>query len=127
MGLAILTPTPTALLASVLLVCQQPAQAAMRCNQALIDKGASTYEVLRKCGEPVFQEVIREPVTQIRYGYSTGAVSKHQDGRYYQEIETPPMREIDRWTYDLGAGTLLRQVDFYRGKVIRIEATERAD
>ena len=127
MGLANLTPTLTAVLALMVLLCQQPAQAAMRCDQTLIDKGASTYEVLRKCGEPVFQETIREPVTQVRYGYSTGALSNDQNGRYYQEIETPLIREIDRWTYDLGAGTLLRQVDFYRGKVIRIEATERAD
>ena len=114
------------LLAAAVFLSPLPTQAAMRCSQSLIDRGASTYEVLRKCGEPVFQETIREPLPQVRLGYSTQAGDDSQ-GRYFQEVETPLYREIERWTYDLGTGTLLRQVDFYQGKVIRVEATERAD
>lgn len=41
-----------------LAVLQVPAHADMRCGTSLISEGDSTFEVLRKCGEPAHREVI---------------------------------------------------------------------
>jgi hypothetical protein len=60
----------------------------MRCGSGLISEGDSTFEVLRKCGEPVHREVIpAAPAAQSRR--SQAATIEHWGygpwgGAYYE-------------------------------------------
>ncbi len=105
---------------------------AMRCDRAVITEGSSTYDVVSSCGEPVFQETILQPITTYRQayiqsqpGYDSQGLSQTQGTSV--EVAEPEYRQIQRWTFDLGSGTLLREVDFYNGKVIDIRTTRRAN
>ncbi|HVK99099.1 MAG TPA: DUF2845 domain-containing protein [Dongiaceae bacterium] len=105
----------------------------MRCGNQIINEGTSQYEVRIKCGEPVYQQLIEEPITVVtttaasinsRYGYGRDQQQLQQDV-LAQEVQ-PMYRNIERWTYNFGSGRLLREVDFYNGDVIRIETGGRA-
>ena len=54
-------------LAALFLLLTSAAQAGdLRCGTHLITEGASQYELLQKCGEPVYKQWIREPVLALR-------------------------------------------------------------
>lgn len=96
----------------------------MRCNRRLVSEGTSQYEVLLHCGEPAFQQIVREPVlvqraTQARIG---GAARYEAD---VLESEIMYM-EIERWTYHPPSGRLIQEVDFVDGRIHRIRSTGRA-
>ena len=103
----------------------------MRCGRYVVSEGMSPYEVASKCGDPVFQQVVREVVTVVvnkqahvqalgidNQPLSPGVAVTSQE-------QAPMYRDIDRWTYNLGGGSLLREVDFYNGAVIRIRTAGR--
>ncbi|RLP55903.1 MAG: DUF2845 domain-containing protein [Ketobacter sp.] len=102
------------------------AHAAMRCDRKLVDIGASAYEVTSRCGNPVYQEVIREEVIGVKNSRLQASSEVNPKGVTVdlQEIE-PVYRDIERWTYDQGSGQFLREVDFYNGKVIEIRTKDR--
>ncbi len=114
----------------VSLVLAWPAQSAMRCDRSWIDVGASVYEVLSKCGDPSFQQVVNEPVI----GVSNAHIQTTQFDNQQQTIEAssdlwleePRYRVIERWTYNPGSGRLLQELDFYSGEVIRMRTGSRA-
>lgn len=99
------------------------ANAAMRCERRIMDKGASTYEMLKYCGQPVLKQTLEEPVETYS---STYIQSLDVEARNYalQEAKTR-YRTIERWTYEMGAGDLVREVDFYNGEVIEIRTRGR--
>ena len=100
--------------------------AAMQCDHKWIDVGASAYEVTSRCGEPVFQEVIREQVLGVSSSrlQVTNADTRSGVTLDFEEV-APEYREIERWTYDRGRGKFIREVDFYNGEVIRIRTKDR--
>lgn len=113
----------------VLAVATSAQAGSLRCDRSLVGEGTSQYEVLAKCGEPVYRQWIQEPVTRV---LSTHAqVTTRTDSRTLEQDvavqELAPLyRDVERWTYNLGHGKLLREVDFLNGKVIRIETGGRA-
>lgn len=105
----------------------------MRCDRYIINEGASQYEVHSKCGEPVYQQWIEEPITVITTSQaSLNSRVYGRGGRHYRREDVllqeaqPLYRTIERWTYNFGSGRLLREVDFFNGDVIRIETGSRA-
>lgn len=103
----------------------------MRCGRYVVSEGMSPYEVANKCGDPVFQQVVREVVTVVvnkqAHVQALGVDNQPlSPGVAVTSQELAPMyRDIDRWTYNLGGGSLLREVDFYNGVVIRIRTAGR--
>lgn len=99
---------------------------ALRCGTDLVTVGASTYEVLQKCGEPVLTEVLREPIERVR----SAVVVERETGLPQRVIEAsatePEYREVQRLTYVPEAGSFVRFVDIYNGRVIRITLGPRA-
>ncbi len=100
--------------------------AAMRCDRKWVDVGASTYEVTSRCGDPAFQETIKQPVIGISNSRLQATNANTQKGITldFEEV-APEYREIERWTYDQGSGRFIREVDFYNGEVIEIRTKDR--
>ncbi|WP_312975205.1 DUF2845 domain-containing protein [Stutzerimonas nitrititolerans] len=73
----------------------------MRCNDGIIATGASSFEVLTKCGEPVDKEVVN-PTVQPDGNLPRGAVT------------------VETWVYgpNNGAHNFLRFID---GRLVKIE------
>jgi len=111
---------------ALLLVSVTNAQADMRCDRRLVDVGSSAYEVLSQCGEPAFQQLIREPVAAVYNTHFdvTGLREKHTREINQWSVE-PQYREIERWIYYPGSGRLIQEVDIYNGEVIRMRTAGR--
>ncbi|MEI7703592.1 MAG: DUF2845 domain-containing protein [Deltaproteobacteria bacterium] len=74
------------------------------CDPASLRTGATTYDLLSLCGEPVFRDLVEEQV----------AVAEG-DGWVAQGATTTRVREI--WTYDFGPRVLVRHVLVRDGRV----------
>lgn len=104
----------------------------MRCGRFVVSEGMSPYEVSSKCGDPVFRDVIREVVTVVVNKQSQVQALGVDEQPLSPGVavttreQAPLYRDIDRWTYNFGTGTLLREVDFFNGEVIRIRTAGRA-
>lgn len=119
-------------LAGVWLVAATAQADSMRCGRYVVSEGMSSYEVVSKCGSPVFQQVVRELVTVVVNKQAQAQVVDAEGTPLSSRLEIssqeqePLYRDIDRWTYNFGNGTLLREVDFYNGAIIRIRTAGRA-
>lgn len=110
-----------------LLTASTVAASDLRCGTHLITEGADQYEVLSKCGQPVYKQSIRVPVLalsgQRAVVYEPGQPERVVD---IQEQE-PRYQEIERWTYNPGSGSFLRYLDFDQGRLVRITLGSRSD
>ena len=75
----------------------------MRCGTHLISEGESTYEVIKKCGTPDYEEDL---------GYV-----KMKDS----------LVKSTRLIYEMGSGRFIRILDFEGGKLIKITDGPRQD
>ena len=95
-----LSTVTVALLSALLLVVSSFTQArsvkSMRCGTEILRLGATTFEVIQKCGEPDLKETIEA------------------------KEETS-----ERWTYNCGTGRFIKVLTIRRGKVWRIEEGDR--
>jgi hypothetical protein len=78
----------------------------IRCKGALVRSGMVTQEVLDRCGEPKAKEIESVPIRARRANGSSGVVGATQ---------------IERWTYDRGAGQFPALLTFESGKLKNIE------
>lgn len=120
-----------AIASSTVLIAHPAVAGSMRCGKHIINEGTSQYEVHTKCGDPVYQQLIEEPVIVISTSQASINSRLGANGRNLQQDilvqeEQPMYRTIERWTYNFGSGRLLREVDFFNGDVIRIETGSRA-
>lgn len=83
---------------------------ALRCGTDLVQKGDHITEVRKKCGEPDHQEkwiedriIHRRPHRLLPYESTIGSVV------------------ITLWTYNFGTRTLMRELRFENGRLVRIE------
>jgi hypothetical protein len=78
-----------------------PTEAALRCDADLVQRGMTAFEVIERCGLPVY-EFGR---TDYRYpGY---------------------LVRVDEWTYELGAHRFRRHLTFENGRLLRIETRNK--
>lgn len=74
---------------------------AMRCKNALISDGDSSFNVLKSCGQPQMKEDIIDE----------------------RLLDAPKIGE--RWTYQQGANAIPQAVTIINGKVVKIEDLTR--
>ncbi len=83
------------------------AAGSLRCGASIVSEGQYTFEVLERCGEPLYQR------THVEYrGYDVGPF-----------LAVPV--QVDEWVYDLGAVKFRRLLRFEDGRLMRIEILER--
>jgi hypothetical protein len=81
---------------------------ASRCGPADLQRGLSTYALLRRCGPPLTRESFTE-LRELRRG----------DPARHDHAVRPIRRE--RWVYDFGADTRQRIVELRDGRITDIE------
>ena len=83
---------------------------AFRCGRRLVLVGDSTFDVRRKCGEPVSidQRVIYRAVPE-----------QSLDGSFLEPVFIPVM--IKEWIYDFGPKRFIQQLSFEEGILRGIE------
>ena len=80
------------------------------CGTRIISSGDSKVEVLLKCGEPFFQEVVGERKIVRRWmGIYMGSKTVL----------------IEKWTYNLGSNRFLRILTFEGGELKKIETGDK--
>ena len=84
-------------LGAALLLAALSVAADLRCDQSLVDRGLTPFEVLERCGAPEFE---------MRFA----------DYRYPGILV-----HVDEWTYDLGRNKFRRLLTFENGRLVRIE------
>ncbi len=85
----------------------------MRCGNKLVRSGNSTAEVLLTCGEPTLREVSSLERDKTEQASATGSTSSSVQVR------------VEKWTYNQGAGKLLKILTFRDGELISIETGAR--
>jgi hypothetical protein len=82
----------------------------IRCKGGLVSPGMIADEVLAKCGEPKSRAVESVPIRVRRANGSSGIVGT---------------TEVQRWTYDRGAGQFPALLTFEEGKLKTLELITR--
>jgi hypothetical protein len=85
----------------------------MRCGKKLVKTGDSTSKVLATCGEPMQREFVGVEKTKIKEETDQGNISETKEVK------------VEKWTYNFGAGTLLRSLTFKDGMLVEIETGDR--
>jgi Protein of unknown function (DUF2845) len=86
----------------------QPAIPRARCAEALFHEGEGPYEVLSRCGEPVFRE--------IRVDARTRTLG--DESSFVADSESVI---VEIWTYDFGPRSFVRHLTFEDGRLVKIE------
>jgi len=73
----------------------------LRCNDSLVTRGLTPFEVLERCGAPEFE-------------------TQFADYRYPGILVY-----VDEWTYDLGRNKFRRLLTFENGRLVRIETRSK--
>ncbi len=97
------------------LLAQDALASSMRCGKKLVKTGDSNAKVLMSCGEPMQKEVVRVDESEI---------ANRTDESIKIEGEKV---KVEKWTYNLGSGSLLRVLTFKDGVLREIETGERTD
>jgi hypothetical protein len=87
--------------------------ASLRCGNQLASDGASTSEVLMRCGEPMAKE--SRQVT-LRERTST------RNEREANSSERAEVKTIEEWTYNFGPHRLIQVVVFENGRLIDVRS-----
>jgi len=91
---------PASLLVGAMLTAVM-AEAALRCDADLVRRGMTPFEVVERCGPPVYE-----------FGWT--------DYRYPGFLV-----RVDEWTYELGEHRFRRQLTFENGRLMRIETRSK--
>jgi hypothetical protein len=81
----------------------------MKCNGRIVSIGDAKSEIIAKCGEPFFQNII--------------SVETEKD-KYNNKIQSEEV-VVEQMTYNQGQNTLLKILTFKGGKLINIENGDR--
>ena len=88
--------------AFALALLSPPSHAAgFRCDQSVVSKGFTFYEVAERCGEPAFE------FSRVDYRYPGYTV------------------QIDEWTYDMGRNKFRRLLRFENGRLVDIQTRRK--
>lgn len=77
------------------------AQGKLRCDQRVVSRGFTFYEVAERCGDPIFE------YSRIDYRYPGYTV------------------QVDEWTYDLGRNRFRRLLRFENGRLVDIQTRRK--
>jgi hypothetical protein len=77
----------------------------LRCGNRLVIVGETKVDVLAKCGQPLFSEIVGEDHIRTPYG--------------------DQIRTVEEWTYNFGATDFLYVLTFKGGRLVKIQQGER--
>lgn len=83
---------------------------ALRCGNRLVNTGDRQFEVLAKCGEPLWRERWEDDV---------------YERRFYDRLERQTV-VVEEWIYDFGPNRLLYLLRFRNGRLTDISTGDRA-
>jgi Protein of unknown function (DUF2845) len=81
-----------------------------RCADAVFHEGEGPYEVLSRCGDPVFREVRVEQRTRV----------VGDDPLHAARADTASVL-VEVWTYDFGPAAFVRHLTFEDGRLVRVD------
>lgn len=87
--------------------------ATLRCGHALASDGASTSEVVLKCGEPMSKDTRTERV---------GEKTRQKDEESDTTRERVVYKTIEEWTYNFGPQRLMQVVVFENGRLVDVRS-----
>ncbi|NLI82214.1 MAG: DUF2845 domain-containing protein [Deltaproteobacteria bacterium] len=95
---------------------------AFRCGTRLVNIGDATWEILRKCGPPTWQDAWEEDRIDRAFGYSY----PDDSGTYGTRVPTAVVVRviIEEWTYNLGPSQFIRILRFENNRLASIETGE---
>ena len=101
------------------------AEDSFRCGSKMVSIGDSKYQVLAKCGNPSYKEVRREKKIK-RDLYPDlfpppGYQGRREQERYREPFLVEEYVNIEEWTYNRGANSLLATLTFENGKLVDVE------
>jgi hypothetical protein len=96
-----LNTVPAVVIAGILSLAAGPVAAQLRCDQSLVTRGLTPFEVLERCGAPEFEWQFAD--------YRYPGILVH----------------VDEWTYDLGHNKFRRLLTFENGRLVRIEMRDK--
>jgi hypothetical protein len=91
----------------VCLICYGTTAIAMRCGTSLISEGDSEYDVISKCGEPLYQQTFNELINQYDY--------------YGRRIGVIP-KAVTKWIYQKSSAEFQYELIFEQGVLKKIKA-----
>jgi hypothetical protein len=96
------------------------ADSSLRCNGSIISLGATSQEVLDKCGRPYHRESWETSHNQyVRQFYD------YEKERFIlPKLVVGPI-QMERWTYDFGSNKFIRYLLFQNGELIDIETGDK--
>ena len=96
------------------------ADSSLRCNSTIVSLGATSQEVLDKCGRPDLREsweTSHNQYVQQFYDY--------ENERFIlPKLIVGPI-QMERWTYDFGSNKFIRYLNFQNGELIKIETGDK--
>ncbi|TSD61285.1 DUF2845 domain-containing protein [Variovorax sp. KBS0712] len=111
--------TGVSIAAAALLIASSASAQSLACNGYLVGKGASPATLLQTCGEPVYRQMVCEPMVQLGW-----VLTPYRPGSPEAVLATQcvPMEE---WTYDRGPGTFFGIVRIYNGTIESVRDGDR--
>ncbi|MBN2468874.1 MAG: DUF2845 domain-containing protein [Deltaproteobacteria bacterium] len=89
---------------------------ALRCKGRLVSEGDTKFDVIVKCGEPVWVE--KRTVTRIEKLHDRPYFHKYYGGR--SSTVVVPV-EIEEWMYNFGPRRFIQILRFENGRLVEIE------
>ncbi len=89
---------------------------ALRCGSNIVDIGDTKLDVLRKCGEPTFQEQWEEE-DLITHDTEIDRLGEHR----IRKVIVP----VDEWTYNFGPTRFVYILTFKKGRLVDIQTGEK--
>lgn len=96
------------------------ADSSLRCNGAIVSVGATSKEVLDKCGPPD----LRETWETARNQYVRQFYDYEKERWILPKLIVGPV-QLERWTYDFGSHKFIRYLHFLDGELINIETGDK--
>lgn len=96
---------------------RNPDSQTMRCRGALVSVGDPSFELIEKCGEPAYREVVEVVSDQTSLGAADAGLGV--------VVEQARQRVVQKWYYRLGRGRFARMVEVSGGQIRRIEILRR--
>lgn len=89
----------------------------IRCRGSLVAVGDPSFELIDKCGEPAYREVVEVVADQTTLGAANAGLGV--------AVGQTRQRVVQKWYYRFGRGRFTRMVEVSGGQVRRIEILRR--
>jgi Protein of unknown function (DUF2845) len=113
-------PALAVALLALMISTRAAADSSLRCNGRIVSVGATSYEVLDKCGRPDHREAWqtdRDHYVQQFYDYE-------KERFILPRLIVGPI-QMERWTYNFGSQKFIRYLLFQNGELIDIKTGDK--